>query len=113
MDKNQIQLEDDLTKLKGQIKSAPKHTFNIAQQYRIRAEQILFVDGEIKALLIMAQCCWCLMDYRQGLKLVKDAYSKQTQLETDDHLPEILHLFALQYWGQAKYYSAQQYWINA
>lgn len=62
----------------------------------------------------MAQCCWCLMDYRQGLKLVKDAYSKQTQLETDDHLPEILHLFALQYWGgQAKYYSAQQYWINA
>ncbi|HHX8602261.1 TPA: hypothetical protein ACVO0R_002871 [Vibrio alginolyticus] len=113
MDKNQIQLEDDLTKLKGQIKSAPKHTFDIAQQYRIRAEQILFVDGEIKALLIMAQCCWCLMDYRQGLKLVKDAYSKQTQLETDDNLPEILHLFALQYWGQAKYYSAQQYWINA
>ncbi|QWL02667.1 hypothetical protein JV212_16695, partial [Vibrio parahaemolyticus] len=35
------------------------------------------------------------------------------QLDTDDHLPEILHIFALQYWGQAKYYSAQQYWINA
>jgi len=102
LDKNQIQLEDDLTKLKGQIKSAPKHTFNIAQQYRIRAEQILFVDGEIKALLIMAQCCWCLMDYRQGLKLVKDAYSKQTQLETDDHLPEILHLFCSPILGPSK-----------
>ncbi|POB65780.1 hypothetical protein CRN59_34710, partial [Vibrio vulnificus] len=48
-----------------------------------------------------------------GLKLIKEAHSKQNRLDNDDRLPQILHLYALQYWGQAKYYSAQQYWINA
>lgn len=113
MDKSQIQLETELTALEGQIKTDPERAFRIAEQCRIRAEQILFVDGEIRALIVMSHACWCSMDYRHGLKLVKDAYNLQIQLDTDDHLPEILHLFALQYWGQAKYYSAQQYWINA
>ncbi|HCG6693914.1 hypothetical protein [Vibrio parahaemolyticus] len=113
MDKTQIQLEDELNSLKGQVKTHPERTLRLAEQCRIRAEQILFIDGEIKALLVMAHSCWCLMEYRQGLKFIKDAYNKQIQLDTDDHLPEILHIFALQYWGQAKYYSAQQYWINA
>lgn len=113
MDKTQIQLEDELNSLKGQVKTHPERTLRLAEQCRIRAEQILFIDGEIKALLVMAHSCWCLMEYRQGLKFIKEAYNKQIQLDTDDHLPEILHIFALQYWGQAKYYSAQQYWINA
>ncbi len=113
LEKKQFQLESELDAIKGLIKVNPERTFRIAEQCLIRAEQILFVDGEIKALLVMAHSCWCKMDYRQGLKFVKDAYSKQAQLDTDEHLPDILHLFALQYWGQAKYYSAQQYWINA
>ncbi|MGR5454038.1 tetratricopeptide repeat protein [Vibrio alfacsensis] len=113
MDKSQFQLETELNKVKGQIKADPERAFRIAEQCLIRAEQILFIDGEIKALIIMAHSCWCQMDYRQGLKLVKGAHRKQTHLDNDDHLPEILHLFALQYWGLAKYYSAQQYWINA
>lgn len=113
MDKSQIQLEAELNALEGQIKSDPERAFRIAEQCRIRSEQILFVDGEIRALIAMSNACWCSMDYRHGLKLIKDAYNLQIQLDTDDHLPKILHLFALQYWGQAKYYSAQQYWINA
>ncbi|KIN10129.1 hypothetical protein QTO01_10725 [Vibrio mytili] len=111
MDKSQI--VDELKQLKEQAKLHPEATLRATELCRIRAEQTLFVEGEIKALIIMAHCHWCLMDYRQGLKLIKEAYRRQNQLETDDHLPEILHLFALQYWGQAKYYSAQQYWINA
>lgn len=53
------------------------------------------------------------MDYRKGLKLIKEAQAKLNTLDTDDFLPEILHLHALHYWGQAQYYSAQQFWINA
>ncbi|MCA0934339.1 hypothetical protein LCL85_02005 [Vibrio alginolyticus] len=113
MDRSQIQLEDELTLLKEQITAQPESTLRKAETCRAKAEQILFAEGEIKALLIMSHCYWCLMNYRQGLKLIKAAYDIQIQLDTDDHLPEILHIFALQYWGQAKYYSAQQYWINA
>ncbi len=113
MDRSETQLKYELALLKEQIKSQPDSTLRKAEQLRVTAEQGLFIEGEIQALVIMAHCCWCSMDYRQGLKLIKIAYEKQSQLETDDHLPEILHTFALQYWGQAKYFSAQQYWINA
>ncbi|WP_321385520.1 hypothetical protein [uncultured Vibrio sp.] len=113
MDRSKTQLEYELAQLKEQIRSQPESTLRKAEQLRVRAEQVLFIEGEIQALLIMAHCCWCAMDYCQGLKLIKTAYDKQIQLETDEYLPEILHTFALQYWGQAKYFSAQQYWINA
>ncbi len=113
MDRSQTQLENELTLLKEQITAQPESTLGKAERCRVQAEQILFAEAEIKALIIMAHCCWCLMDYHRGLKLIKAAYDKQIQLDTDDHLPEILHLSALQYWGQAKYYSAQHYWINA
>nr|WP_319556951.1 hypothetical protein [uncultured Vibrio sp.] len=113
MDRSKTQLAYELAQLKEQIISQPESTLRKAEQLRVRAEQVLFIEGEIQALLIMAHCCWCAMDYCQGLKLIKTAYDKQIQLETDEYLPEILHTFALQYWGQAKYFSAQQYWINA
>ncbi len=114
LDRSQSQLIDELALLKKQFLTQPaESTLRKAEAYRVKAEQILFAEGEIKALLIMAHCHWCLMDYRQGLKVIKTAYDKQIQLDTDDDLPEILHYIALQYWGQAKYYSAQQYWISA
>ncbi len=113
MDRSQIQLENELALLKEQITAQPELTLRKAEACRVKAEQILFAEGEITALIIISHCYWCLMDYRQGLRFIKSAYDKQIQLDTDDHLPEILHVFALQYWGQAKYYSAQQYWINA
>ena len=113
MDRSKTQLENELARLKKQIRSQPESTLCKAEQLRARAEQMLFIEGEIQALLIMAHCCWCAMDYRQGLKLIKIANDKQSQLDSDDHLPEILHTSALQYWGLAKYFSAQQFWINA
>lgn len=61
----------------------------------------------------MSRCLWCKMDYRTGFKYIKEAYQNQLNLETDHFLPEILHIHALHHWGQAKYYTAQQFWINA
>ncbi|EPF2681697.1 tetratricopeptide repeat protein [Vibrio vulnificus] len=113
MDKSQLQLDAELRQIKARVNSEPAEVLKIAEQCYIRAEQIVYPAAEIEALLIQSHCCWCLMDYRRGLKLIKEAHSKQNRLDNDDRLPQILHLYALQYWGQAKYYSAQQYWINA
>lgn len=113
MDKNQYLIETELEQLKKRIDSEPAVVFEVAEQCLVRAEQVLFEEGAIQSLMLMSRCCWNLMDYRKGLKYIKEAYKRQSRLDTDLFLPEILHLHALQFWGQAKYYSAQQYWINA
>ncbi|MDL5027633.1 hypothetical protein QR676_10370 [Vibrio sp. TMPB1044] len=113
MDKNQYLLETELEQLKTRADSEPSVILEVAQQCLVRSEQVLFEEGAIQSLMLMARCCWNLMDYQKGLKYIKEAYKRQSQLDTDLFLPEILHLHALQFWGQAKYYSAQQFWINA
>lgn len=113
LDNSQIQLKNELSVLEGKIKSDPQYAFRKAKEYRDRAKLRLFVEGEISALLIMSHASWCEMNYRQGLKLAEEALQLQNQQDTDEMLPQILHLFALHHWGKAKYYTAQQYWINA
>ncbi len=113
MDKSQRLLEVEIEQLKSKIETEPEKVWAIAEQCAGRATQILYPKGEIQCLIIMSRCAWCTMEYRKGLKFIKEAHSKLNTLDTDDLLPEILHIHALQYWGQAKYYSAQQYWINA
>ncbi|EEX94389.1 hypothetical protein VIOR3934_19580 [Vibrio orientalis CIP 102891 = ATCC 33934] len=113
MDKSQRLLEVEIEQLKDKIESEPEKVWAIAEQCAARSAQILYPEGEIQSLIIMSRCAWCSMDYRKGLKYIKEAHSKLSALDTDDLLPEILHIHALHYWGQAKYYSAQQYWINA
>ncbi|WP_070969168.1 tetratricopeptide repeat protein [Vibrio sonorensis] len=113
MDKSQHLLETEIELLRGRIESDPENVLIAAEQCEIRANQILYPEGMIKCLIIIARCHWCLMDYRRGLKAIKEAQSRLGSLDTDEFLPEILHIHALNYWGQAKYYSAQQFWINA
>ncbi|MGF1754641.1 hypothetical protein L4C33_13700 [Vibrio makurazakiensis] len=113
MDKSHYLLETELEQLRNRLDSEPKVVYEHAQQSLARAEQLLFEEGAIQSLILMSRSCWELMDYRKGLKYIKEAYSRQSRLDTDNFLPEILHLHALQFWGQAKYYSAQQFWINA
>ncbi|WP_391091731.1 hypothetical protein [Vibrio sp. NH-UV-68] len=113
MDKSQRLLEVEIEQLKGRIETDPEKVWAVAEQCASRSAQILYPEGEIQCLVIMSRCAWCSMEYRKGLKYIKEAYSKLNVLDTDDLLPEILHIHALHYWGQAKYYSAQQYWINA
>ena len=113
MDKSQQLLELEIEQLKSRADSEPNSVFVAAEQCATRSAQIHYPEGEIHSLVIMSQCLWNNMDYRKGLKLIKEAYTKLNTLDTDDFLPEILHLHAQHYWGQAKYYSAQQFWINA
>ena len=113
MDKSQRLLEVEIEQLKNRIETDPEKTWAVAEQCATRSAQILYPEGEIQCLVIMSRCAWCSMEYRKGLKYIKEAHSKLNVLDTDDLLPEILHIHALHYWGQAKYYSAQQYWINA
>ncbi|KJY84526.1 hypothetical protein TW81_03080 [Vibrio galatheae] len=113
MDKSQRLLEIEIDQLKGKVESEPDKVWAIAEQCAARSAQILYPEGEIQSLVIMSRCAWCTMEYRKGLKYIKEAHSKLNTLDTDDLLPEILHIHALHYWGLARYYSAQQYWINA
>ncbi len=113
MDKNQQLLFQELEQLKPRIKSDPQAVLDAAELCMVKANQILFPEGVIHSLIIISRCHWSLMDFRKGLKHIRDAYSRLIQIDNDDALPEILHITALQLWGQAKFYSAQQYWIRA
>lgn len=113
LDKSQYLLELEIEQLRSRIESEPEKVFVQAEQCLIRARQIHFTSAIIESLIIMSRCLWCKMDYRTGFKYIKEAYQNQLNLETDHFLPEILHIHALHHWGQAKYYTAQQFWINA
>ena len=113
LDKAQLQLDNELEQLSSRVETDAKAVLSQAQQCLIRADQILYSEGAILSCIIISRCHWGLMDYRNGLKSIKDAYARLNRLDTDQFLPEILHIHALHYWGQAKYISAQQYWINA
>lgn len=113
MDKSQYLLELEIDQLRHRIESEPQQVLAVAEQCLSRATQLGFSDGILQSLIIMSRCLWCNMDYRRGLKTIKQAFTYQNSLDTDDYLPEILHVHALHFWGQAKYYTAQQFWINA
>ncbi|GAK86293.1 hypothetical protein JCM19238_3883 [Vibrio ponticus] len=113
MDKSQHLLTTELEKLRLRIESEPQQVLEAAEVCAAKANQILFPEGVIDSLIIISRCYWALMDYRKGLKRIKEAYNKINQIDNDDALPEILHVHALQYWGQAKFYSAQQFWIKS
>ena len=100
MDKSQRLLEVEIEQLKGRIETEPDKVWAIAEQCAARSAQILYPEGEIQCLVIMSRCAWCSMDYRKGLKYIKEAHSKLNVLDTDDLLPEILHIHALHYWGK-------------
>lgn len=113
MDQSQYLLLSEINQLRNRIESEPDSVLALASKSLTHAKQIQFPDGIIQSLIVMSRAAWCSMDYRRGLKYIKEAHQYQNSLETDEALPEILHLYALNYWGQAKYYTAQQYWINA
>ena len=113
MDRAHSVLENEIEQLSYQLESEPSAVLNSAMQALARADQIFYPEGGIKASILISRCHWYLRDYSQGLKTIRDAHSRLNKLDTDQFLPEILHVHALQFWGQSKYYSAQQFWINA
>lgn len=113
LDKAHAVLENEIEQLSSRIEAEPEVVLQLAKQSLARADHILYPEGGIKTAILISRCYWYLMDYTQGLKAIKDAHARLNRLDTDLYLPEILHVHALQFWGQAKYYSAQQFWINA
>ncbi|WP_117233100.1 hypothetical protein [Vibrio maerlii] len=113
MENNKALLRAELKRLKKRIEAAPLETYHKAEQCLIRAEQYRSTRSIVLALVIMSRCQWSLMDYGQGLKYAKKALIAQNELSSDTLLPEILHIHALNFYGQANYYSAQQYWIQS
>lgn len=113
MEKSQHLLKEELEKLRTRIESEPKQVLRAAENCAERANSIFYPEGVIDSLIIISRCYWALMDYRKGLKRIREAYNRLHQIDNDDALPEILHVHALHHWGQAKYYSAQQYWIKS
>ncbi len=113
LDKHQRLLEQEIKQLKSRIDSEPQQVIAIAQQCLSRAEQLDYSQGILQSQIILARCAWVNGDYRLGLKTIKQAYLHQHSQDNDDYLAEIFHVHALHFWGQAKYYTAQQYWINA
>ncbi|KAB2823564.1 ATP-dependent transcriptional regulator [Aliivibrio finisterrensis] len=77
------------------------------------SEKNHFKYGVAYSKLIISIAHWHLMDYQTGFKSAKEVLQLQQELENDNLLPLILHTLALHSWGQAKLFSAQQYWIKA
>jgi len=113
LDQSQYLLLSEINQLRNRTESEPDGVLALAAKCLTQAKQIQFSDGIIQSLIVMSHAAWCKMDYRRGLKHIKEAHQYLNSLDTDESLPEILHLYALNYWGQAKYYTAQQFWINA
>ena len=105
---------DDLLKKTSEL--LEKHSSQAQQQAKeilLQSELIRYHLGTIKASILLSRTHWHLMEYDAGLKAIKSAHKLLQNQESDDLLPEVLHIYALQYWGKARHFSAQQYWINA
>ncbi|GLR77052.1 hypothetical protein [Aliivibrio sifiae] len=95
-------IEDDTEKVKQD-----------AEQLLLLSEKIHFKYGTAYSKLIISTAQWHLMQYHAGFKVAKELLQLHQELENDDLLPTILHTLALHSWGQAKLFSAQQFWIRA
>ena len=113
MNTSQRSIAVEIERLTQNIERKPEEVRLLAEDCANRSSQVLYLEGEIRCLIIIARCAGCLMDYKSGIKTIKRAHAKLNTLDTYDLLPEIYHVYALLYTGQAKYFSAQQYWINA
>lgn len=84
-----------------------------AEQQLLLSEELHFKYGIAYSKLIISTSLWHLLEYQAGFTIAKDLLLLHQELKNDDLFPSILHNLALHSWGQAKLYSAQQYWIQA
>lgn len=113
MDTSQFIFDETIEQLKKRVESDPASVSAQIQECLKWAKQTDSPENQIQALMLMSRCACCNMDYRSGIRHIKEALSILNTLDNDDYLAEILHIHALNYWGLARYYTAQQYWINA
>jgi len=113
VDKSKNKIISDLKTLEKFVENNSEEVKKKAKQTLLLSEKIHFKYGIAYSKLIITQTHWHLMEYQAGLKVAKDILSSYQDLEDDELLPSILHALALHSWGQAKLFSAQQYWIQA
>lgn len=113
MDKSLYLLENEIEQLKRRLESDPEEVQIQAEQCLARSKQIHYPKCTIMCLMILSRCSWHLNKFGTGLRYAREALTAQNRLDNDDLLPEILHLQALHYWGEGKYFTSQQYWIKA
>ncbi len=103
----------ELARLKQRIELEPDHIVSLAENYLLPATAANNVHDIQQLQIILSRCAAAKGDYPSGLKLIKQAHQIQNELDNDDSLAEIFHVYALHFSGQGKHYTAQQYWINA
>ena len=102
-----------LTALELTVENESEAAKSEAEQLLTLCEDINFKYGIAYSKLIISNTYWHLVLYSQGLKIAKEVLQLHQELEDDDLLPSILHTLALHSWGEAKLYTAQNYWIQA
>lgn len=113
MDKSFYLVEIEIEQLKRRLEMDPQEVQIQAEQCLARSKQIHYPEGTILCLMMLSHCSWHLNKFAAGLRYAREALTEQNRLDNDDLLPEILHLHALNYWSEGKYYTSQQYWIHA
>ncbi len=109
----QFQIDKDLLAARQSIELDPAFTLSKIKKICKECEQIHYMSGMVEACTLSSLAYWHMMNYVEGIKMVRQAAKFSVQLDTDEKNASISHLFALHYWGQAKYYTAQSYWIDA
>lgn len=113
MNKSPETLDIEIDQLKRRLTINPGEVIRQAELCLARARQQHSSEAIIESLLIMSRCCWHLSQPKLGFRYAKEALTEQNRLDADEQLPTILHLKALHSFGAGKYFTAQQYWINA
>ncbi|CAM3631916.1 hypothetical protein VA7868_03799 [Vibrio aerogenes CECT 7868] len=113
MDKSLYLLEIEIEQLKQRLEISPEDVLRDAEQLLTRSKQIHYPEGAIQCLLIMSRSALQIVRHDRSLHYANEALDIQNSLDNDRYLPEILHLHAMNYWEDGKYYTAQQHWISA
>lgn len=89
MNTSQRSIAVEIERLTQNIEQKPEEVRLLAEDCANRSSQVLYLEGEIRCLIIIARCAGCLMDYKSGIKTIKRAHAKLNALDTYDLLPEI------------------------
>nr|WP_159063861.1 hypothetical protein [Thaumasiovibrio occultus] len=113
MNPTQYQIDSDIAAIRDMVELSPANAHQQAQALYHQSEQIQYTYGLVESLILSSEANWHLMNYTDGLKHARRALKVAAQLNHDEKSAKINHLFALHHWGQAKYFTAQRYWLDA
>ncbi len=78
-----------------------------------KAEKLGDGCAQLLATMQLARISWHLMQYKKGLRLCERAEQLLLPEFEAQYLAELYHIYALQYWGLARFRSAHNFWNMA